>query len=169
MPMFPSRAPGVSVKYVIENGNGNGRGSALTNKRPRHPWRVVIVVGGLILAANLMIYTAFQTDTNPVATQDAPETIEGITPNQQALIRPQDDIGVDLADTHTGVLEVDGVEIPEDQLVRVVELGQVSFRPGPDREFERWSPGPHQVTVTFWPVEQSRSLARTYSWGFRAG
>lgn len=131
---------------------------------------MVITVGLLLLAANLAVYAIVVSDTNPVGTGDAPRTVERLIPERGSLIRPQEDVGADLADDYTGVLLVDGTEVPEDQLQRVVELGQVSFRPGPGKDFERWSPGTHTATVVYWPqIRQRTSSSPTYSWDFKVG
>jgi len=135
----------------------------------QHPGRVAVVVVGLLLTANLVVFAVVSSDTNPVGVQNAPTVIEALTPERGALIQQQDDVGADLVDTFTGVLKVDGVEIPEDQLTRVVPLGKVSFRPGPGREFDRWSPGTHTAVVIFWSQTKTRKSASGYSWQFKVG
>lgn len=129
----------------------------------------MIVVGGLILALNLAVVAVVNSDTNPVGVQNAPRAIQSLTPERGALIQPQDDVGVDLVDTYTGVIKIDGVEIPEDQLTRIVPLGRVSFRPGPGREFARWGPGTHTAVVVYWPQNKTRKSSGSYAWQFKVG
>lgn len=135
----------------------------------QHPGRVAIIVVGLLLAANLAVFAVVQSDTNPVGVQNAPTAIQQLTPEPGALIQPQDTVSVDLVDTFTGVIKVDGVEIPEDQLTRIIALGEVAFRPGPGREFDRWSPGTHTAAVIFWPQTKTRASATGYTWQFKVG
>lgn len=143
---------------------------ARVRSRFSHPWRVVITVGGLLLLANLVVYLLVTTNTNPVGTENLPSAVEQLLPDRGALIRPQEDVGVDLADDYTGVLLVDGVEIPEDQLQRVVPLGQVSFRPGVGKQFERWTPGDHTAVVVYWLQTETREHSSSrYSWRFKVG
>jgi uncharacterized protein (DUF2237 family) len=72
------------------------------------------------------------------------------------------------------MLLIDGEVIPDDQLVRVTSLGQVIFRPGPDKEFESFEPGATVVlTAQFWDeslqLEQAKaqSALRNYTWTIR--
>ena len=98
-----------------------------------------------------------------------PRGIERVVPSVGALVRPQEEIGVDLANDRTGVLVLDGAEIPEDQLTRVDPLGQVFFRPGTDKDLDRFEAGNHRVTVLFWPKAATRDSAETFSWRFQVG
>ena len=75
------------------------------------------------------------TDTSTGGSRPAfPATIEAINPSTGELTGLIDDVEVDLADQYTGVLVLDGVEIPEDQLDRIEQLGVIAFRPGPGKE-----------------------------------
>jgi len=81
-----------------------------------------------------------------------------------------DDVTVDLADQYIGVLVIDGIEIPEDQLERVVGIQQVSFRPGPDKAISRFRAGENDVVVKYWRGRLVDRPAKTfsYSWSFVA-
>ena len=62
------------------------------------------------------------------------------------------------------------VEIPEDQLDRVRELGQISFRPGPGREITKFSAGQNDVVVLFWSktrVGGRPAHPGSFSWSFQ--
>jgi hypothetical protein len=68
------------------------------------------------------------------------------------------------------VLVINGVEVPEDQTDRVVELGEVSFRPGTDKDIVRFKPGPVNVSVLYWLRGEERPKVPTsYSWTFKVG
>ena len=67
------------------------------------------------------------------------------------------------------MLVIDGVEIPEDQLDRVEGLGQISFRPGPNKELSRLRDGDNSVAVLYWQQGKARPAhPATFGWSFRA-
>jgi hypothetical protein len=135
----------------------------------KHPGRVAIVVIGLLVVLNLGIVALNNTDTNIAGRDPLPVTIESISPERSELTGLIDTITVDLDNSLTGVLVVDGVEIPEDQLTHVTELGQVSFRPGPDKVFSRFRAGDNTVVVKYWGRTKARPAHPAgYGWTFRA-
>jgi hypothetical protein len=137
----------------------------------KHPWRVAIVLGSLLLMVNLVIILLATTDTSQKGLQELPAEIESISPERGELTTLVDSITVDMRDDMTGVLVVDGVEIPEDQLERVVGLQEVTFRPGPGKEFSRFRAGDNTVVVKYWRGRLQDRPAHPYSfgWTFRAG
>jgi hypothetical protein len=135
----------------------------------RHPWRLVIVVVVLLAVANLGVLLLSQSDTRP-AGRSYPNAIDSVFPRPGELARPQDTVTADLRSDLTGVLVIDRAEVPEDQLDRVPELGQVSFRPGSGKDLEQFAPGPHSVTVLYWPQGKPRPAhPGAYSWSFISG
>ena len=76
---------------------------------------------------------------------------------------------LDLKDSFTGVLFIDGNRLPEDQTKIVPALGQVSFRPGPEKDIRALAPGHHSATILYWPQDKDESLAKSYTWQFTAG
>src|SRR5947209_8778016 len=51
----------------------------------RHPWRVVIVVGALLLVANLVVVLDQSADTSQGGKAPLPATVESISPERGAL------------------------------------------------------------------------------------
>jgi hypothetical protein len=152
-------------------GTGQSRPQASRTSRPlfRHPWRVAIVAVGLIAVLNLGVILIANSDTTPGGKVELPTDVESISPTNGALASLVDDVTVDLADNLTGVLVIDGHEIPEDQLNRIEELGVISFRPGPDKEFSRFLAGDNTVVVKYWPRTKPRpETPASYGWRFRA-
>jgi hypothetical protein len=139
----------------------------------RHPGRVATVVITLAVVVTLGIWalSSAETDTGPQRNVGLlPAAVEQVSPGPGELSRLQDTITVDLADDLTGVMLVDGIEIPEDQLERVEPLGQFRFRTGPDRDITKFEPGLHRVTILYWPQDKERPAQPTsYTWEFRAG
>jgi hypothetical protein len=135
-----------------------------------HPGRVAIVMVVLLLTLTLGATLLHNTDTSTGGGgPKLPATIEAINPQRGELTGLVDDVTVDLQDQYTGVLELDGREIPEDQLDRIPQLGVVSFRPGPGKEFTRLLTGENTVVVRYWPRTDPRPANPfTFSWRFRA-
>lgn len=133
-------------------------------RRLQHPWRVVIIVGLLSAAVSLAAITIDSTDTTTIG-EDPIVAIETLTPAPGEIL--QDAITADLRNDLTGVLVIDGVEVPEDQTDRVEPLGEVSFRPGPGKEIVRFQPGEHTVIVLFWERGKTRPAnPESYLWSF---
>ena len=85
-------------------------------------------------------------------------------PDSEALQQVQ--VGIDLGSRFTGVLVVDGTEVPEEQLVRQAALNQVFFSPGEDQIVEEWAPGRNCVQAIVWPIAEGRAESRTVDWCF---
>ena len=144
----------------------------------KHPGRVLTVVLALGAVITLMIVaiTSAQTDTGDTRNAGLlPTPVEKTIPGIGELIRRQDTIEVDLQDDLTGVLVIeppDGprFEVPEDQTERIVPLGQLSWRPGPDRELEQFEAGTYRATVLYWPQSKPRPAQPSgFTWEFRVG
>jgi hypothetical protein len=134
----------------------------------RNPVRVQIVVGGLFLAVNVIIIAGITQRTNSQPT--VPDAIEELIPKPGDLVSPQSTIGVNLRDDLQGVLEFDGAEIPEDQVVTQATVGIITFSPGPGKDLTKLPQGSHTITVVYWPRAQKREAGTTsYSWTFKVG
>ena len=148
-----------------------------TRRRRLPSTRTVFVGLGVLAAVNLLIFAGHTGGKG----QDnlgspLPVEIEQLVPVPGAVIRPQEDVGADLVDTHIGALFIDGVRIPEDQAKIVPALGQVTFRPGPGKDISVLRPGSHYARIDFWPQEKGDEVAaraagvvRSYTWQFTAG
>ena len=144
----------------------------LPSSRPRKrlvfPSRqnMLLIVLGLA-AVNLIIY-AFLVGGRSDEGQAMPVAIERVIPEPGNVIAAQTEIGADLNDQYTGVLEIDGKEIPLDQLRIVDSLGQVFFRPGPDKEFARLPEGNNRATIVYWPQDKTEAEAgKSFTWQFK--
>jgi hypothetical protein len=134
----------------------------------QHPGRVAVVVVALLLVVNLGVILLENADTSPGGRQDLTADIESITPERGELVGPVSDVTVDLVDSYTGVLVINGNEIPEDQLDRVPELGIITFRPGPSKDVAKFPAGENTAEVLYWPRTKDRpdNPAR-FGWRFR--
>jgi len=137
-----------------------------------HPGRVAVVIGTLAVVIGLGAYALSHSDTNTRNERVGyPTAVEELTPRPGELIRQQDTITADLRDGLTGVLLIDGAEVPLDQLEIVKPLSQISFRPGPGKDLAKFEPGTHTATVLYWIGSQQNRPAKvgSYSWPFRVG
>jgi hypothetical protein len=61
------------------------------------------------------------------------------------------------------------VQIPDDQLDIIPQLGVITFRPGPGKELSRLRTGENTVVVHYWPRTDPRpDRPPAFSWRFRA-
>lgn len=128
------------------------------------------IVTTLVLAAAIFAFiyafTLQGEDADPASiTHPAVEFV--FPPPGAPLEVRQAEVGVDLRPGWTGVLQIAGVEIPEDQLRRVDAENQFFFQPGPGLEFEEFPAGQLCATAVIWPVDQDRNAADTVRWCFR--
>lgn len=135
---------------------------------------MLIVAGGLIVAANLALVAGFA-QRNEGNAPNLPVSIEALIPEPGTVMRPQEPVGADLRDDLQGVLTIDRLRIPEDQYRGDPGLGLVAFRPGPGQEFTQLEPGAHSATITYWPRTKTFREARRagevggYTWEFKVG
>jgi hypothetical protein len=135
----------------------------------RHPWRVVIVVAGLLLVLNLAFLVGRSSDTSEPGRGTLPSSIESVSPEPGTQADRRIAVTADLADNLTGVLVIDGQRIPEDQLEYNRPQGIVTFRPGPDQDLEAFEAGEHTVQVLYWKQTESEpDSPDSYGWRFRA-
>ena len=164
----------VDTPSATRPASGTRRAAAPRRKLFRHPGRVAVVVIGLLIVLNLGIVLLDNSDTSPGGLNPLPATVESVSPDPGSIAGPVDTVTVDLDDSLTGVLLIKHngryVEIPEDQLDRVVELGQIGYRPGPGKEITRFSAGENDVVVLYWsktrPGGRPKNPA-SYSWSFQ--
>ena len=130
---------------------------------------MAVVALALLAVLNLGVILLANSDTTEGGKAALPTDIESISPGRGVLASLVDDVTVDLHDTFTGVLVIDGVEIPEDQLNRVDELGIISFRPAENKEISRFRAGDNTVVVLYWlRTKQRPESPASYGWRFRA-
>ena len=136
-----------------------------------HPGRVASVIATFAVVISLGVVLLNHSDTDTRTERIFPTAVEEVSPRPGELVRREDTITADLRDGLVGTLEIDGVLIPDDQIERVGPLSQISFRPGPGKEFARFEPGEHIATVRYWVGRLQDPPAKTgsYSWRFRAG
>lgn len=125
---------------------------------------VVLAFGGIVFAC-----TQIETDdgSNDIAVTDS-GPVERLIPPRGSEILRQEAVGVDLRPGWTGVLIVNGTEIPEDQVdaADLASTGVLTYTVGEGRAVEEFDAGENCVTAVTWRVAETRENSRTVSWCF---
>ena len=138
------------------------------SERSRKQVRLLIVVGGLLLAANVFIIGGVGQRDDRV--QNKPNAIEELFPETGGPVSPQISIMVNLRNDLTGALQFDHVEIPQDQVVEQPTEGILTFTPGPGKDLTKLPQGRHEITVVYWPRSSTREESATeFTWKISVG
>ncbi|MBA2608212.1 MAG: hypothetical protein H0U92_04705 [Actinobacteria bacterium] len=132
-------------------------------KRFITPYRIGVSV--LLAIAAAILYVGVTSAADPEPTEVPDPRITSVQPAPDELALRQDRIFAQLANDYTGVLIVDGTEIPDDQIDRSEGLNTVAFTPGKGTETGRLDAGERCATVVFWSVNSTREAgADSYKW-----
>ncbi|MGH9184736.1 MAG: hypothetical protein ACRD0U_02800 [Acidimicrobiales bacterium] len=124
---------------------------------------VLACIAGLVLA----VQRTRRGDPEPTISGDN-TIVELLTPANGDEVVGQHQVAIDLTVAWTGVLVINDVEIPEADLTRRPELGQIIFQPDEDKVYERLPAGQVCVEAILWRVGQARSAdSRTVDWCFQ--
>jgi hypothetical protein len=135
-----------------------------------HPGRVAIVTVAIMLTLTLGAIVLHNADTSPGGQPQLPAAVESISPGRLELTGLFDDVTIDLADNLQGDMILNARQIPDDQLDTIPQLGVITFRPGPGKEFTRLNTGDNTVVVHYWGRGEPRpARPPAFSWRFRAG
>jgi hypothetical protein len=128
--------------------------------QPRHA-----VYALLLVVVAVSVYVLFKkSQTNGVNIGNG--AIERVIPAPGSKILSQDQIGIDLAPGHEATLTLNGTPIPEDELLIVPELNQVTFKASPDRETQLIPGQQNCVVATYWLSSTGPTQSSTYPWCF---
>ena len=153
--------------------------------QPLFSLRRLAIVAVLALAV-LCLYIAGRSgaDTDPVATGD--DVIQSYQPSPGGRVLRQSEVGVVLKNGYDGRITIDGVAIPEEEMVGAVDpespeyqqltaeqrdLGPrpnnknvVKYQPGPGKPVTEYATGSVEVTIEYWRIADGRetSTSTTY-------
>lgn len=126
-------------------------------------YRLIYVGLGLALVAVVGFTLAFSPSGDPVT---LPDQIESLFPAPNDSVIRQSAIDVDMVAGYEISLFVDGIRIPESEITTQVGTAFSTWRPGPGRFIEEWSPGVHEITVE-WQRSSGLPDPGSFSWTFR--
>ena len=129
--------------------------------------RARIVIGVLLivaLAGLVWSFSLFKEDTPTPTVRDA--AIKSVTPTTGSHVLRQTLIAYELDPAYTGVLLIDSVEIPSEQLEPTALTNQIGYTPTKDKQTGVLKPGKHTATAEFWPRDKTRADSRAFSWSF---
>ena len=116
--------------------------------------RVSIVSGLIAIVGILLAISVSSSDTSETAVNAS--NVEQVRPSPGGILRPQSEVSFDLTDGYTGRLLINGEVVPDDQLEKVLSLGQFTFRPGKGQ------------IIFYWEDDKPEpAQPQTYSWDFR--
>lgn len=125
-----------------------------------------IVISLLLGVAVAGMYYAFTRPTDNQQPALKPKEVLHVEPAPADRVLRQVTIAVDLEATYTGVLTVDGIRIPEDQLDRIVGLNRVAFTPADGKEITKLRSGRICATAEFWQTTIPDAPHFTFPWCF---
>ena len=142
---------------------------------------IVLLIGSMLVVRGLLV--GITGDERA----DLPTHVESVQPVPEAVqVLNQSNVFVDLDAGFTGVLVIDGIELETlniDELADdAVEPGQqvelppvtryepgnatLTFTPSAGAPITEFDDGVHTVEVVYWPIEEGRRAARTFTWTF---
>jgi hypothetical protein len=96
----------------------------------------------------------------------AGEIVEARIPAPNTQVPQQSTVGIDLAAGWDGTLQLEGAEIPVDELTRIPELARIEFTPAEGKAVEELRAGLNCVTAVVWPIAEGRDASREIAWCF---
>jgi hypothetical protein len=127
---------------------------------PRHAAYVV-----LLLVAAVAVYALVQQYSKDDPTT-AGGAIERFLPTAESKILQQDQVGLDLAPGYEAEIMVNSTPLPSDEVLRVPELSQIFYQPGPGKAFEQWPAGRNCVVASIWRTATGPNQAFNRTWCF---
>ncbi len=175
---------------VAVNGDPTGDPAGDPADITGHPWwkdKVMLGMIVLLLLGSLLVARGLLVGITGDDRADLPALIESVEPVPEAVqTLNQSSVFVDLAEGHTGVLVIDGIEIETRNIDELssdtvapgqqIELPPVTryepgnatltFTPSSTARISQFVDGEHTVEVIYWPVDEGRRFARSFTWTF---
>lgn len=128
--------------------------------------KLVVIPLLLIVAVAAVLWVALD-DSDGGGTPES-VVVEELIPGEDTNVLRQSEVGIDLLAGWDASLVVNGERIPDDELDRIVELGRITYNPGPEQSVESLLVGRNCVSATYWAVPTPEETF-TRSWCFQAG
>jgi hypothetical protein len=103
----------------------------------------------------LFIVAGLSADTDDATNAAVGEgVVEALSPAESSSVVQQSRVTLDLAPGWTGDLVINGVAIPEEQVIRTAALNSISYQPLDEQVIERLPAGPNCARATVWAVAE---------------
>ncbi|MDJ0923064.1 MAG: hypothetical protein QNJ77_00770 [Acidimicrobiia bacterium] len=126
-------------------------------------YRLTFTLLGLALAAVVIGAVVFAPSGRP---DQVPEVVESYSPSNESTVLRQTEVQIDLPVDYGITLVIDGVAIPENEIIATPETGRFVWRPSDTTIIPEWSPGIHTVWVR-WDRIAGLPDPGEWSWVFR--
>jgi hypothetical protein len=158
--------------------------------QPLFSVRRLVIVAVLALAV-LCLYIAGRSggDSDPAVTSGADVPIESYQPAPGGRVLRQSEVGVVLRDGYDGRITINGVAIPEEEMVGAIDpsspeydalpedqrdLGPrpnnknvVKYQPGPGKAVAEYATGSVEITIRYWRIADGPQAAQTTTYTVR--
>ncbi len=129
--------------------------------------RRFVLTFAMLAALALIVVGVMAADTGPSAVSDtAGGAVEDQFPRAGDQILRQEQVGIDLAEGWMGSLAVNGIEIPEQQVIRNSGQNQLFFQAGAGKVLEELPSGSTCMTATLWEIARGPAQSRAVTWCF---
>ena len=95
-----------------------------------------------------------------------PDQVDFISPTSGAIVLRQVRLEIDMAAGYEIVLFVDGLRIPEDQILVTEQTGYHRWQPSSDTATPEWAPGDHTIRID-WDTTSGNPDPGSLTWSFR--
>lgn len=126
-------------------------------------YRIILLLLGIGFTAVVLGAVLLAPEGSPSVLPDA---VNRIDPGDGELRFGRPSVVLDLEPGYRASLVIDGVGVPDEQVVWTESTGLHVFNPGPGKAIESWSPGFHLVEAA-WDGPSGRPDPGNLTWTFR--
>jgi hypothetical protein len=125
---------------------------------------VVLVALLAVAGGSLYLAATLHDDSHTAGARS--RVVRSVSPQPGSIQVRQTEVQVELDNTYTGELAINGTTIPDDQLAVIPGLNRISYTPGSGREIETLPAGSNCAVVRFRPVAGTNGQPGSYRWCF---
>lgn len=126
-------------------------------------YRIILLLLGIGFIAVVLGAVLLAPEGSP---PPLPDAVNRIDPGDGELRFGQPSVVLDLEGGYRAALTIDGIAIPEDQVIWTEVTGLHVFDPAPGKAIETWTPGFHLVEAT-WDGPSGQPDPGNLTWSFR--
>lgn len=156
--------------------------------QPLLSWRRLVILLALCFAG-FLVFMAVKTGGGTDGTIDTETAIVRYTPNPGGRVLRQSEVGVELEPGYDGRLTINGVPIPEEQMLGAIDPDSpefqqlpanlqdqgprpnnkyiVMFRPGEGKAITQFDTGEIEISVRYWEISEGEASSRTVTYIIR--